>query len=108
MRAVGVPEDAIGIFGERGFNPSGTQGGTNVMGEGIDIDAAILNDIEGFEAWNNASLEARVDAVTAHEYAEFLGATHDQAVATAADSSLNISPAGRALLRADRVRRLGH
>jgi len=67
------------------------------------VDAGILGRAEGWQAWNEASLSTRVDAVIAHEWTEFgvpqLGdGAHSYALANTPSTTLNISPRARALL----------
>ena len=100
MRALGIPEKAIGIFGKRGFNPTGCTAGGNVRTQGIEVDAAVFNDLPGFDAWNRASVSARVDAVIAHEFAEFGGMSHAEAVKLGPQTALAISDEAREILKA--------
>ena len=108
MRALGIPEENIGIpmEGGRGYNPSGSTAGGNVRGVGINVDQGILQPIEGWEAWNRARLSVRADAVIAHEWAEFGGASHPQALQLAPRTPLTISPEAGTVLE-DMLRMFG-
>ena len=107
MRALGIPTKRIGIpeYGGKAFNPLGDTVGGNIKGRGINIDAAILQPIEGWPAWNKASLSTRVDAVIAHEWTEYLSKAkdpHQAALRNAPKTKLKISDKARALLEAKR------
>lgn len=101
MRALGIPENNIGIpeYGGRSYNPFGGSVGSNVRGRGINIDPGILQPIPGWPEWSTARLSTRVDAVIAHEWLEFGGLDHPGAVNAGPLSPLKISPAARQLLR---------
>jgi len=100
MQALGIPEENIGIpqYGGQAYHAGGNTVGGNIQGVGINVDSGVLQPIEGWEAWNNAPLSVRADAVIAHEWAEFNGATHAEALQLAPNTSLPIRPESRALL----------
>jgi hypothetical protein len=90
MKAIGIPDKMVGnVPGTRGqasgaFSPNATSGGTHTppLVEGtytprINVDAAVLDANNPFmtrmsPSWRTASVEARMQAVAAHEYAEAL------------------------------------
>ncbi|MFF3062902.1 hypothetical protein, partial [Streptomyces sp. NPDC057909] len=105
MEELGIPQENIGIKfeGGRGFYPGGTTIGGNVptnraMVGGINIDPGVLHPIPEWAEWNASSLGTRVDSVIAHEWAEFMGATHEESVQLGPTTLLNISPQARSLL----------
>ncbi|KAK6511381.1 hypothetical protein TWF481_000298 [Arthrobotrys musiformis] len=105
MRALGIPEEHIGIpmDGGKAYNPLGQTVGSNQIGQGINVDAAILGDFphEPWPAFNQASLSTRVDATIAHEFEE-LGTqayNHPLALQLGPKTQLQISPAARDLLK---------
>jgi hypothetical protein len=88
MQAIGIPEEMIGNVpgtvgqGQGAFSPHATVGGTHTppLIQGtytprINVDAGVL-DANRFSqispTWGTASLEARMQAVAAHEYTEAL------------------------------------
>ncbi|KAK6529747.1 hypothetical protein TWF281_008909 [Arthrobotrys megalospora] len=104
MRALGIPEERIGIpmDGGKAYNPAGSTVGANQIGQGINVDAAILGDFphEPWPAFNKANLSTRVDATIAHEFEE-LGTNaynHPLALQLGPKTQLQISPAARDLL----------
>jgi acyl carrier protein phosphodiesterase len=104
MRALGIPAQYVGIKGIPGTNGKGfdlniKDPGGNVRTRGIAIGAGVLKKIKGWGTWNRASLKTRIDAVIAHEWAEFNGLTHRGARHTAYRTKLPISPEARELLR---------
>jgi RHS repeat-associated protein len=82
----------------RGFVPDQNNVGLNDPA-GISIDAGILENAPNWPEWNKAKLNTRVDAVIAHEWAEFTGLSHIDAVKFGAETVLKISEAARELLR---------
>lgn len=92
MRAVGVPQEMIGIKGMPYEDPGAfvcthALGGSNnnfpgkgIIGEGpgINVDIAVLDarftKMSGVKSWASARLKDRIDAVIAHEFTE-VGAT---------------------------------
>ncbi|WP_254885408.1 SpvB/TcaC N-terminal domain-containing protein [Streptomyces sp. NA02950] len=103
MRALGIPQTNIGIpwEGGRGYNPAGGTVGGNVAGVGINVDPGVLEPVVGWAEWNNASLSTRVDTVIAHEWFEFHGVSHAEAVrlGRTAGSPLPISAEAQQLLK---------
>jgi hypothetical protein len=108
MKALGIPDEYIGIpeYGGRAFDPLGTTAGGNIRGRGINVDAGVLAPMEGWDAWNGAPLGVRIEAVIAHEWEEFRGATHAEALRSAPSTSLAISREARELLE-DMLRLFG-
>jgi hypothetical protein len=109
MLSLGIPKQNIGIpYDGAGtaFYPGGNTIGGNVPGLGINVDSGILGRIEGWDMWNDSGLNVRADAVIAHEWSEFGGLTHEQALVATPNTSLPISAAARALA-ADMLRLFG-
>jgi hypothetical protein len=109
MKALGIPGKYIGIKGipganGRGFDSNMADPGGNVRTRGIAVGNGVLNSIPGWSAWNKASLKTRIDAVIAHEWAEFkrrshdLNKAHSKARDLAPETKLPISEAARRLL----------
>lgn len=128
MRAVGVPDELIGIKGMP-FEDSGAFvrghaiGGANnnipgrgIVGDGpgINVDLAALDvrftQMSKVTCWASASLKDRVDAVIAHEFTEvgaepFPGLSpHQRAIKFAPETTLKITDRARQILR--EIRRL--
>ena len=89
------------------FQPFERTGGGNGPGGRLTVDSGVFNpDLHAdlgprvSSRWAKSRLRDRVDAIIAHEHAEFRGATHDEAVARSADTELPISDGARRLLRA--------
>ena len=126
MRQLGIPAEAMGLTKNKiAFDHADKNQGTNIQGwikvdenvpsrwytdsdiemgaekerySGIAVGGGIFDEIPGFEAWNKASLSARLDAVITHEYFEYLGATHNEAVERAPNTKLKITKEARDLL----------
>jgi hypothetical protein len=113
MHALGIPEHQIGAsdhvhgIARRVFFPhEGTGGGVDPIGR-ISVDSGVLNpdllaghpEAAVSSTWARASLRDRIDAILAHEHAEGPGATHEDAIAHAADTALPISEGARHILR---------
>ncbi|VTR97032.1 hypothetical protein [Tuwongella immobilis] len=98
MKALGIPEEMHGnlpgTFGEGkgAFSPHGISGGgnthylTQLYVPRINVDAAVLDSAHPVftqlsPSWKTASLEARMQAVAAHEYAEAM--MHSRGIAGA-------------------------
>jgi hypothetical protein len=88
------------------FNPFERTGGGNGPGGRLTVDSGIFNtdlhsDLgkEVSSAWAKSRLRDRMDAIIAHEYSGFLGASHAEAEARAADTDLPITTRARRLLR---------
>jgi hypothetical protein len=106
LKSIGLPDEYV--HPTQAFNPMELNGGGNIPGIGIEIDAGVLRrgqlDIPG---WDNLSTTTRVDIVAAHEYEEILARmegmnlseAHLYALVNAANTSLNISQAARDFLR---------
>lgn len=124
MRAVGVPEEMIGIRGmpyedAGAFVRTHALGGSNnnipgrgVIGKGpgINVDIAVLDaqfaEMSGVLSWARGSLKDRIDAVIAHEFTEvqtyqpMSGLTpHRNAIKSAPETLLNISSRARRILQ---------
>jgi hypothetical protein len=113
MQDLGVPDrqngrpdpDAGGRW--RAFFPHQTDGG-GVVGDQINADAGLFDtglmdrrygpEIGG--KWAKDRLRDRLDQVIAHEYAEAIGISHDEAVQRAAETPLAIRETARERLRA--------
>lgn len=109
MQQLGIPKKNIGIpeYGGTAFDPHSATVGGNIQGRGINVDAGILSKSPTWKAWNRANLRTRVDAVIAHEWAEFQGASHAEALKVGPKSTLPISDQARALLRDMRAKKIG-
>ena len=78
-----------------------------MIGDKIAVDSGVFNpDLlttkygrQIGEQWENTRLRDRLDAVTAHEYAEAGGLDHKEAVQRAADTPLAIREKARQMLR---------
>jgi hypothetical protein len=88
------------------FNPFERTGGGNGPGGRLTVDSGIFNsdlhaDLgkEVSSRWAKSRLRDRMDAIIAHEHTEFLGASHAEAEARAADTELPIRASARRLLR---------
>jgi hypothetical protein len=112
MEELGVPSERIGSSDYRhglpwcAFNPHEDVGGSVSTGGRINWDSGLLNSAlmkhcgkAADQAWRHASLRTRGDTITAHEYEESMGYSHDDAIARAPDTELPISQAARALTR---------
>jgi hypothetical protein len=103
MRALGIPKEFIGfkvIAGDsgRGFDPNIKAPGNFVRDRGIAVGAGIFSNIAGWGAWNKASRATRIDAVIAHEWMRFKGASHEETVKKAHQTTLPIRDKARELL----------
>jgi hypothetical protein len=70
--------------------------------KGISVDAGILRNWKvAWSEWNAADLATRIEAVIQHEWFEFKGASHNEAVAMGrrGEFTLKISESARKLLR---------
>jgi hypothetical protein len=120
MKAVGVPEEYIGIRGVPGvqdgpFSLISYRGGLNVRAgvlgaksPGIQADLGALDpdfpEMSIAPSWSTSSLKDRVDAVTAHEYTEVtsrlpIAQAHEYALENAPNTTLNITEGAREILR---------
>jgi hypothetical protein len=129
MKELGIPERNIGIKvrkyppgkpkkmigtssipGESGeaFNPAGIERGSNlrtvadqygVEEGGISVHGSVFNRWEGFDLWNNALVEDRIDAIIAHEWMEFNELSHWETVELIEQSKLRISEKAKELLK---------
>jgi hypothetical protein len=97
-----LPEESGGAF-----NPKGTERGSNVRtfvvdGElhegGISVHGNVFQKWKGFEIWDAAENGDRIDAIVAHEWLEFNGMTHEQAVLQFENSTLKISKKAKEIL----------
>jgi hypothetical protein len=97
-----LPEDSGGAF-----NPKGTERGSNVRtfvvdGEwhegGISVHGSVFQEWNGFKIWNEAANDDRIEAIIAHEWLEFNGMTHEQAVLQFERSTLKISKKAKEIL----------
>jgi hypothetical protein len=112
MKQLGIPEANIGVRGiaeesGKAFTATGTMRGGNLRGRGISVHGSVENPWPNFPEWNAASIDARIDAVIAHEWMEFNDLTHFETVELGPESTLPISPEGRKLLEATRKHGLG-
>jgi hypothetical protein len=124
MRELGIPEKNIGTNIKRfkggarlpgsaadeapkPFNAAGTERGQNVRtvvvdGEvhegGIEVHGSAFTDWSNFDLWNKSPNPDRIDAIIAHEWLEFGGLTHEQAILQFERSTLNISPGAKQIL----------
>jgi hypothetical protein len=103
MLALGIPKANIGTRGQGGVIPAfvsaTTEVGNQIPKVGIWLDRGILGTWVGWGKFNAARLATRVDAVLAHEWAEFTnGGNHIQACVDAPFTNLPILAAARALL----------
>src|SRR5262245_8663115 len=113
MRALGIPEENIGIKGypgrQRGYDPAEPQPGRNGRGDpeygvpgGITAGRGILEKSWSgggrWRQWERARFSTRIDAVIAHEWLEFGGLTHLEAAAAGPMTPLPISRGARRLL----------
>jgi hypothetical protein len=113
MRALGIPEENIGIKGypgrQRGYDPAEPQPGRNGRGDpeygvpgGITAGRGILEKSWSgggrWRRWERARFSTRIDAVIAHEWLEFGGLTHLEAAAAGPMTPLPISRGARRLL----------
>jgi hypothetical protein len=105
MAELGIPRRYRGIRGDpstpRGFDPHLADIGSNMADMrfgGINVGAGILRPPPEHSYYLLQSIEARIDAAIAHEWLEFRGLTHAEAVAAGPSTSLNILPAARILL----------
>jgi hypothetical protein len=123
MRQVGVPEEMIGTkwWGEgadafiAGRQPPQVGGSMKIGADGkpggINIDAAVLDTdapkMGNIESWRSANLKDRIDAVIAHEHAEFMAPKgvdgHIHALRNAEHTALAISDTAREILKAYRA-----
>jgi hypothetical protein len=110
MMELGIPMGQIGAATHgkphRAFWPEETTGGGNAPGGRLtvdsgDVDGELIKDLgpQVSSRWEKSRLRDRLDAIIAHEYAEAHGATHEEAVARAAQTDLPISARARRLLR---------
>jgi hypothetical protein len=110
---VGKPKKMIGkpskLPGDSGkaFNPMGTERGSNLRSfvedgtvheGGISVHSSVFQPWKGFEIWNKAAIEDRIEAIIAHEWLEFNGLSHELAVARFEQSTLNISKKAKEIL----------
>ncbi|GAA0408676.1 hypothetical protein Acor_71520 [Acrocarpospora corrugata] len=86
-RRLGIPQEQVGIKGRgpsgtvggeypdlrgRGFNPQGKTMGSNELGEGVNLDAALYENVENWPELNRTkSFDVRAQAILTHEYLEF-------------------------------------
>jgi hypothetical protein len=113
MRELGIPDHQIGARdyrrgGEKhAFLAGETIGGSNGTGGRLFVDSGVLNPHlnaeaigpEASEIWGKSRLRDRIDAVTAHEYLEAQGISHDEVVQRAPDTELPIHENARRILR---------
>ncbi|MFE6155821.1 SpvB/TcaC N-terminal domain-containing protein [Streptomyces sp. NPDC057889] len=101
MLDLGIPKENIGIpeYGGRSFDPDYMQRGGNIMTRGINVDAAMLEPYPEVAGWDTASFRDRVDAVIAHEWLEFGGMSHNEALKHGPETTLPITDAARELLK---------
>jgi hypothetical protein len=128
MKELGIPENNIGAKvtkydpntgkfighayteGETGeaFVPSGGNRGRRLRTYvdkyeheegGIAVHGNVFDDWEGFDLWNQSSVDDRIDAIIAHEWSEFSELTHWETVELAPDTQLAIRQRARELLK---------
>jgi hypothetical protein len=113
MHALDIPEHQFGYSDQahgspwRVFFPHGGSGG-GVVGDRIGVDSGVLNPEllakpygpEASTVWARSRLRDRIDAIIAHEYAEAVGVSHEEAVSLALDTPLAIRERARRILRA--------
>jgi hypothetical protein len=104
MQRLGIPKENIGIPGfpnESGesFTAWGRTRGANVRGKGISVHGSVESNWPGFDAWNAASADDRIDAVIAHEWMEFNDLSHFETLELAEETKLPISQAAKDLLK---------
>jgi hypothetical protein len=114
----GKPKKMIGtakIPGETGeaFNPTGIKRGSNLRSfadeygveeGGISVHGSVFERWEGFDVWNNALVEDRIDAIIAHEWMEFNELSHWETVELIEQSKLRISDKAKEILKFMRTR----
>ncbi len=87
----------------RGFNPEGRTVGGNLHDErwgGIEVHPNAFDPWDELgDTWNSAGYRDRVDAVIVHEYLEFLGHTHEEALGLGHLTDLPISERARQILQ---------
>jgi hypothetical protein len=105
LERIGMPDPYHGIR-HAAFHPDypsagGVSPDGRIVVEGGIFNPSLMNPLgtHAGEAWANARLRDRLDAVVAHEYEEHASGSHGGAVARAATSALPISHAARELLR---------
>jgi hypothetical protein len=109
MRELGIPEDKIGASSrEHGilrsaFNPYDRDGGG--VTTGITVNSGVLNpDLlkgeKGGRLWPMARVRDRIDAIIAHEWAEYQEGAHRAALKAAARTRLPVSEGARRILKA--------
>lgn len=112
MRELGVPDEAIGYSPHaggsgRGFHPTARGRGSNLphdpdsfMKSGIQVEGGFFESWDRLgDVWNRACSQDRVDAIIAHEYLEWQGLSHAEALATGPLTDLPISDRARAILK---------
>jgi hypothetical protein len=125
MEKVGVPKDYIGGVDysrgakKRAFHPGGQERGGCRTGQGIWVEGNVRETWPGFEEWERASEDTKLETIIAHEYLEMKfhssGAripsetgtieyehAHNLSVQLANATELKISPEARKLLVAMR------
>jgi hypothetical protein len=112
MKQLGIPERYIGVRGipdesGRAFTATGRMRGGNVRGQGISVHGSVENSWPNFPEWNKAGIDARIDAVIAHEWMEFNDLTHFETVELATESKLPISSEAKTLLEVMQKKGLG-
>jgi hypothetical protein len=113
MKKVGVDPANIGIKnfpGENGlaFNAKLGGRGGNVRGRGIAVYGDVELDWAGFPEWNaQKNIDARIEAIIAHEHMEFNDLSHWETVELVPETGLRISSEARDLLAAMQKRGRG-
>ncbi|MFE5616105.1 SpvB/TcaC N-terminal domain-containing protein [Streptomyces sp. NPDC056524] len=116
QRGVGLQRNSatLGDPKRKVLDPHGKDIGRNQTGSvaegGIGLETGIVKQVKNWTQWNTARLATRIEAALQHEWFEFRGATHEEAVNLGRgvpfegseafqDAYLPIAPAARRLLQ---------
>lgn len=101
---LGIPPSARGLPNYPGygsghvFSPQGDSLGSNVQTIGAEVHGHIFFSVPGWDAWNSATPEERAEAILWHEWQEFNGATHTEALSAGESGDHGLSPGASAIL----------
>ena len=84
---------------DRGGNMRSFRSADEVEELGISVHGNVFDDWQGFELWNQSSVEDRIDAIIAHEWSEFNELTHWETVEMAPETKLPVTERAREMLR---------